>query len=133
MTIPIRSLILGEMRVCAGFSAASDDTPPPVEAHVDGELVGWYQNPEPWPDSIVLFSTEGIVNVEGGGTRRLRFDEMVGLSLPKAMPEGVAVKTNEGDVFVRMIGWYGPENKYLDAYVLVRVLNILCSMLAKPS
>jgi hypothetical protein len=87
-------------------------------------LVGWYQNPEPWASTTLVFTDHAIYQTEETGTRRVELDEITGHESPTSKTvTGIKVFTRRGEVFLRAAGMYGPQGTFSDAFALLMILR----------
>jgi hypothetical protein len=75
------------------------------------ELLGWYQNPEPWHASFIVFTDKAIYSVEGLEIVRIGLTDLVGYEMPEKRVDvgGVRVRTRDGFRFLRIAGSHGPS------------------------
>ena len=108
------------------FDGASE---PPVEVSLThGEtIVGWYRNPHPWQDNVIVFTSEAFIVVDGQRVERIPVGEIVGYESPKSKTDvtGVRVLTNDGFRFVRVAGSFGPSGSQKDAFSFIMVVRAL--------
>jgi hypothetical protein len=90
-------------------------------------VIGWYQNPHPWQDSFVIFTSEALYVVEAGRSDRIAIADIIGYEDPETKSEatGVRVLTNDGGRFIRIAGSFGPSGNRKDAYSFIMVLRAL--------
>ncbi|XYH92479.1 hypothetical protein ACMHYB_31950 [Sorangium sp. So ce1128] len=105
-----------------GAALPVEFTPSPGET-----IVGWYQNPAPWQDAFIVFTSEALYTVDGGRIGRLAVADIVGYEDPKSKTDvtGVRVLTKDGFRFVRIAGSFGPSGNQKDAYSFIMVLRAL--------
>jgi len=59
------------------------DLPVSVSPGSDEAVVGWYENPSPWEDTVVVFTSLAIYVAEKGRIVRTPFEEILGYETPK--------------------------------------------------
>lgn len=101
--------------------------PVDLSASADETVVGWYRNPAPWQDSLIIFTSKALYVGEAGQLERIAVSEVVGYEDPtsKAEVTGVRILTKAGFRFVRIAGSFGPSGNQKDAYSLIMVLRAL--------
>ncbi|WP_437805221.1 hypothetical protein [Sorangium sp. So ce1078] len=111
------------------FMRYEDGAVLPVEftPNRDETIVGWYQNPAPWQDTFIVFTSEALYIVDGGRLYRIAVADIVGYEDPKSKTDvtGVRVLTKDGFRFVRIAGSFGPSGNQKDAYSFIMVLRAL--------
>lgn len=90
-------------------------------------IVGWYRNPAPWQDALILFTSDAMYVVEAGRTYRLAVADIVGYESPKSKADvtGLRVLTRDGFRFVRVAGSFGPNGNQKDAFSFLMVVHAL--------
>jgi hypothetical protein len=90
-------------------------------------IIGWYRNPAPWQESLVVFTSEAFYVVEAGHTDRIAVADIVGYEDPKSKTDvtGVRILTKDGFRFVRIAGSFGPSGNQKDAYSFIMVVRAL--------
>ena len=127
----IASIIRRYLKGADGFhlAGASDSLPVEIAVRPDELVVGWYQNPPPWGDSVLVFTTRAIVSIQANQKARIELDEIIGYEEPKSKVDvtGVRVLTRAGFQFVRTAGQGGAQNQHRDAYRLIMIIRALTS------
>lgn len=97
------------------------------------ELVGWYQNPEPYEGSVLYFTSTSIISQEPEQTSRVRAEDIVGFDVPDSKTEalGVHLQTKEGQRFIRIAGHHG--RSYSDAFCLIPLVHAMIGPARKPT
>jgi hypothetical protein len=112
------------------FSEPGAKTELPVNLSLgpDETIVGWYQNPVPWQESLVIFTSDAFYVADEDRTERIALADIVGYEDPtsKADVTGVRVLTKNGSQFVRVAGSFGPAGNRKDAYSFIMVVRALC-------
>jgi hypothetical protein len=114
------------MKKAPGFVAAQSGASLPVGVALlsDEDVVGWYVNPRPWSDSLIVFTTAALHIVDSNKQERIPFEEIVGYeSPPQRDPVGVRLLTHDGFRFVRIAGSSGPHGNQKDAFCLVMAIR----------
>lgn len=129
MSVPMLSLIRRHMKRSAAFSPCENvaDLPVPISLERGEALVGWYRNPSPWEDNVVVFSTLAVYDVNAERVLKTRFDEIVEYETPKdkANATGVRLQTADGFRFVRIGGRHGPNGKFADVFDFLMILQVI--------
>lgn len=129
MSLNTSSVIRRHMKRSSNFVLCDDTARLPVVVPLEsGEgLVGWIRNPQPWEETVVVFTSLAMYVTEGGHVTRIGLREVIDYDTPKdkADATGVQVRTAYGDFFIRMAGRYGPESKYGDVFNLLMILQTL--------
>lgn len=124
------------MRETSAFTrwAPGLEAPVDIPREDDEDWVGWYRNPPPWEDVVLLFSTRAIYVSEPSGVLRIPVHQVSGYDRLRKGDEvtGVRVVTSEGIRFVRIAGRYGPGDRYQDVFSLVRILKVLANRARLP-
>src|SRR6187549_3161171 len=92
----------------------------------EGEsLVGWYQNPAPYREHLLFFTSTSILSQDPSQTTRVRAEDIVNYHDPLSKTEalGVQLETKQGPRFIRIAGHHGP--RYSDAFCLVPLLHAM--------
>ncbi len=129
MALAVASLIRRHMRAVSRFLPYDGSAKPPFHvalAHGE-EVVGWYVNPPPREDCIIMFTTASIYIAEGGEVERISLDGIVDYETPesKTAVSGVVLRTFSGRKLIPMYGDHGPDNKYRDAFSFIRIIHAL--------
>jgi hypothetical protein len=87
--------------------------------------VGWYRNPPPWEETIVLFTSDAFYICDESGVDRVALAGLLGYERPRSKAEvtGVRVLTTDGSRFFRIAGSFGPAGNRRDAYSFITVLR----------
>ena len=111
------------------FTRYEEAGAPPLEVALSpGEtVVGWYRNPTPWEDALIIFTSEAFYVVDGGRVDRVAVADIIGYEDPKSKTDvtGVRVLTRDGFRFVRIAGSFGPSGNRKDAYSFIMVVRAL--------
>jgi hypothetical protein len=93
----------------------------------DETPVGWYQNPPPSEQSIIIFTTKRLLIIDLGSVVKIKFDEIVDYEPPKSKTSvtGVRLTTKTGPQFVRIEGAFGPYGHQRDAFSFIMLLRAL--------
>lgn len=94
----------------------------------DGEgegVLGWYTNPPPFEDDVVVFTESALHAKTRTGWLRIPFEDIERCEVPRSKQEsdGVRLRTRTGIAFIRFAGRSGPEGKFSDAFSLVGLLQ----------
>ena len=112
------------------FTEPGADSEVPVKLSLGPEetIVGWYRNPAPWQQALIIFTSEAFYVVGEEGTDRIAVADIVGYEDPQSKSEvtGVRVLTRDGFRFVRIAGSFGPAGNRKDAYSFIMVVRALC-------
>ncbi|MDI1449514.1 hypothetical protein [Polyangium sp. 6x1] len=134
MALLTYSVIRRHMKRSPAFHSTEDvaDLPLPITLTPGEHLVGWYQNPPPWTDVIVIFTSTAIYTSDAGTVFRIGLDEITDYETPKDKTDatGVYIRTQDGFRFVRMAGSYGPHGKFKDVFNLIMILGVIVRSLA---
>ncbi|MBK8258198.1 MAG: hypothetical protein IPK82_36715 [Polyangiaceae bacterium] len=112
------------------FEPGGEATPPKLpDLEPSESLIGWYQNPEPWPHSAIVFTDKALYSVEADQIERIAVTDVIDYEFPKSKSDvtGVRVRTPEGFRFLRASGSFGPHGNCKDAFSLLMVLMVLTS------
>jgi hypothetical protein len=108
------------------FTRVDEQNPLPFElALAEGEsVVGWYRNPPPHEESVLVFTSNAIWIGEAGAFERIDIRDIISFESPRKRPgvEGLSVETTRGSRFMRASGSYGPHGNFKD---YISVLNVL--------
>jgi hypothetical protein len=131
MALALYSVIRRHMKRTGRYfePGGSVDTPD-VPGWPRGESVlGWYRNPEPWHDCLVVFTDVAVYSVGSGDVMRLPWSDIVDYETPpsKIDVDGVWVRTAAGRRFLRASGSFGPHGNQKDAFSLIAVLGVVIS------
>jgi len=111
------------------FTMNDGKTAPPVTVELgpDEALVGWYRNPPPWENSVILFTSSALHVSDGDRIDRVAVEDIVGYQDPKSKSDvtGVRVLTKNGFRFVRIAGSFGPNGNQKDAYSFIMLVRAL--------
>ena len=101
----------------------------PLQLELDPRetVIGWYRNPAPWEDHVLVFSDAALYSLAPSEFIRLAWKDVMGYQSPESKIDlsGVRVRTPEGFCFVRIAGSHGPEGKFKDAFGLMMVLRAM--------
>lgn len=129
MALVLYSVIRRHMKHTGRYFELNGSVEPPTGLPVlpDEKLIGWYRNPEPWQDSLIVFTDGAIYGAEGGNVTRIPLSEITGYEFPKskANPTGVRVRTRDGFRFLRAAGSFGSHGNQKDAFSLIMVILTL--------
>jgi len=135
MVLALYSVVRRHMkRTGRYFEPGGEAKPPDLPGSDPGEsLIGWYRNPEPWTDSVIVFTDKAIYSVEGGQVVRIAVADIVDYEYPKSKTDvtGVRVRTRDGFRFLRASGSFGPHGNQKDAFSLIMVLGVLAAQQKK--
>lgn len=128
MALAVSSLVRRNMKHVPQYVAAdavSIDKPFSLDLEPGEELVGWYRNPPPYEDSVIVFTSTSIVSLERDMAVRIRLADIVDYQTPdsKTDADGVRIRTVDGIRFVRMVGHHGPSGMHSDVFCLVPILH----------
>ncbi|XYH92487.1 hypothetical protein ACMHYB_31990 [Sorangium sp. So ce1128] len=101
--------------------------PVPISLAAGEVPVGWYRNPPPWEECVILFTSVAVYAADAGSVTKTSFEEIVDYETPKdkVSVTGVRIRTADGFHFVRMAGRYGPDGKFGDVFNLLMILQVL--------
>lgn len=131
MAIPVYSVVRRHMkRTSPGAFTVYDGT---VESPVNlalapsESIIGWYRNPPPWDDCVIVFTPEAFYLADSGRVDRIPISDIIGYESPKSKADvtGVRVLIKEGFHFVRIAGSFGPGGNQKDAYSFIMVVRAL--------
>lgn len=90
-------------------------------------MVGWYRNPAPWEQYLIVFTSEALYLVDEGRIDRVPIRDLVGYESPKSKADvtGVRLLTTDGFRFVRVAGSFGPNGNQKDAYSFIMAIRAL--------
>ena len=135
MALAFYSVVRRHMKRTGRYFEPGGETPPPDLPDLEsGEsLLGWYRNPEPWVDSVIVFTDKAIYSVEGHVVR-IALTDIIDYESPKSKTDvtGVRVQTRDGFRFLRASGSFGPHGNQKDAFSLIMVLAVLAAQQKKP-
>ena len=91
------------------------------------EILGWYRNPSPWENSVIVFTDKAIYSMDGEVVARTDIQEIIDYNLPKSKVEvtGLRVRTRDGFRFLRASGSFGPRENFKDAFCLIQVIRAI--------
>lgn len=101
------SIVRRHMKRTGRFITFEEAQTAPVAMPAEERIIGWYKNPPPWENELVLFTWSAIWISDGFRLVRLPIDELAGYQEPtsKADLVGVSVRMRGGDThFVRVGG-----------------------------
>ena len=106
---------------------AGGEVPTKLSLAADETIVGWYRNPAPWQQNLIIFTSEAFYVVDGERTDRIAIADIVGCEDPKSKADvtGLRVLTKDGFRFVRVAGSFGPSGNQKDAYSFLMVVRAL--------
>ena len=110
------------------FTLLGGSTEVPVRLQLDSDevVIGWYRNPSPWEDTVIVFTSHALHLAERERVDRLPIIEMVGYESPNSkVATGLRVLTREGFRFVRIAGCFGPHGDRKDLFSFLMVLRAL--------
>jgi hypothetical protein len=111
------------------FTVFNTTQEPPINVNVapSEPLIGWYQNPPPWEDCVIVFTPEAFYIVNDGRVDRIAIKDIIGYESPKSKTDvtGVRILTKDGFHFVRVAGYFGPNGNQKDAYSFIMVVRAL--------
>lgn len=135
MALALYSVVRRHMkRTGRYFEPGGEANPPKLPGLKPGEsLIGWYENPEPWAHSVIVFTDKAIYSVEGEQSVRIAVTDIVDYEFPKSKADvtGVRVRTRDGFRFLRASGSFGPHGSQKDAFSLIMVLSVLAAQQKK--
>jgi hypothetical protein len=127
MALLTYSVVRRHMKQTSGFMLFADgEVPPATLPLLEREsLIGWYRNPAPWENSLLVFTSSAIWTVDGAKAERIALKDIVGYEGPgsKDGVSGLRVVTKDGFRFMRVAGCHGPFGKYKDFIGLEMVLR----------
>ena len=136
MTLLFDSVVRRHMKDTSGFVLYADGAALPVALTLEGneKLIGWYRNPAPWHDSVLLFTTNAIWTFDGNAAERLPLREIAGYESPqsKESATGIRIRFRDGFRFLRAAGASGPDNKYKDHLAILNILRAILKSAALP-
>ncbi len=131
MALVLYSVIRRHMKATGRyFEAGGEADPPPCPELAPNEsLLGWYRNPEPWADSVILFTDRAIYSIGEGAVVAIELGDIIDYEFPTSKTDvtGVRIKTRDGFRFLRAAGSFGPNENQKDAFSLIMVLAVLAS------
>jgi len=88
-------------------------------------LIGWYRNPPPWENCLIVFTSAALYLLDGENVDRVLLSDLVGYEDPKSKTDisGVRLLTKDGFRFVRIAGCFGPNGNRKDAYSFIMVVR----------
>jgi hypothetical protein len=123
------SVVRRYMKHTPRFTRVDEQNPLPFElALVEGEsVVGWYRNPPPHEESVLVFTSTAIWIGEAGAFERIDIRDIVSVELPSKRPgvEGLSVETARGYRFMRASGSFGPFGNSKDYISLQMVVQAI--------
>ncbi len=127
MALVLYSVLRRHMKPTGRYFEPRADLPaPPVMGLPSGETVlGWYENPEPWQESLLIFTDNAIYSINGSEIVRIGIDEIVGYDMPSKTTDvtGVRVRTRDGFRFLRIAGSHRAKGKTKDALERIPVTD----------
>lgn len=139
MTLLVYSLVRRHMKRTSpnAFTEFDGKAEPPAELLLaaDETIIGWYRNPRPWEECLVIFTSEAFYVVNQGRIERLGLSEVVDYETPKSTTDvtGVRIMTKDGFRFIRIAGSFGPNGNQKDAYCFIMILHALAHANRKPT
>jgi hypothetical protein len=127
----VESLVRRHMKLTSegSFTRYPSDKPVPPhgELPADESLLGWYRNPAPWEDSVIMFTTRALIFVNGESHDRVPLEDIVDYELPQSKTDvtGVRIRTQSGFRFVRVAGRFEPPSNVKDAFIFVGFLQAI--------
>jgi hypothetical protein len=126
MAFALYSVIRRHMKYTGRYFELGSSAQAPVVAEMSPEehLLGWYRNPAPWEDSVLVFTDEAIYSIDGESVARTAIADIVWYESPKSKTDvtGVRVRTRDGFRFLRASGSFGPHGNQKDAFCLIPVI-----------
>ena len=106
---------------------ATMETPAKLALGPGESVIGWYRNPPPWEQQVIVFTSEAFYLVDDGQVERLPITDLTGYESPKSKTDvtGIRVLTKNGFHFVRIAGCHGPNGNYKDAFSFIMVVRAL--------
>lgn len=127
MALVFYSVVRRYMKHTPRFTRVDEQNPLPFElALAEGETaVGWYRNPPPHEDSVLVFTSNAIWVGEKATFTRVATSDIVGLQSPRRKEgvEGLLVFSKRGPLFMRASGSYGPYGNCKDFISLMSILR----------
>ena len=137
MALVFYSVVRRHMKWTPRFTRVDAQTPLPFElALTEGETaVGWYRNPPPHENSVLVFTSNAIWVGEKGAFERVAMSDIVGLDSPRKKEgvEGLLVHTKRGPCFMRACGSFGPHGNSKDFISLMMVLRAVIASVASTA
>jgi hypothetical protein len=123
------SVVRRYMKRTPGFTLVSEQNPLPFKlALIEGETaVGWYRNPPPHENSVLVFTSNAIWIGEAGEFERIDIRDIISVELPSKRPgvKGLSVETTRGYRFMRASGSFGPFGNSKDYISLQMVVQAI--------
>ena len=110
MAVLVYSVVKRHMKRSSAFVVAGDAEPPhSISTSPSERLIGWYQNPPPWENYFIFFTSEAIHLVGKACIERVPLEAIVGYESPpsKIGVTGLRLLTTDGVRFVRIAGTTG--------------------------
>lgn len=135
MALLLYSVIRRHMRPTGRYTehVVGAEAPIPFEMHPDEVLLGWYKNPEPWGNCMIVFTDRSIYSSDKGQVVRIPLENILDYEAPASKTEvtGVRVRTPDGFRFLRAAGSFGPEGGQRDAFSLIQVIRAIARQNAR--
>jgi hypothetical protein len=128
MALAASSVIRRHLKGADGFKRYEGGRLPFSFEGAGEDIVGWYQNPRPWVDEYVVFTSAAIYWRMERGWVRVPIDAIDHYEMPKSKSEsdGVEIRTFGGEtLFIRFAGRSGRDGEFSDAFCLVGLLRVL--------
>lgn len=123
------SVILRHMRDAGGFVRAAPDLAAPLEVALgDGEVVvGWFRNPPPFAEHVIVFTDAAMLAGTPASHRRIGYAEIRSIAYPRKTPNDwqLALETTGGLAALVIGGATRPGSNALNAYCLAAALRCL--------
>lgn len=126
-TDPVTALVRRHLRDVPGYVFTQDLGALPVAVALrDGEgVAGWYRNPPPHEDEVVVFTTRAMRLWSAGQERTIELDDLRATDVDgtKTTSTGLHVMTTRGRDFIRFAGRHGEHAAKADAFRLLSIVH----------
>ncbi len=127
MALMLYSILRRNLKNTGRYFEPSQESeqPRPDGLDEDEVLLGWYRNPEPWENCVLVFTDRAIYSVEPAKSFRLMLNDIEGYETPDSKSQliGVRIRTSDGFRFLRVAGSTGADGKFRDAFGLITVIQ----------
>jgi hypothetical protein len=132
MPMLVEALVVRTMKATAGFVRADPAVSPPSDCPsvvANETVIGWYENPPPHESCRLFFTTKAIWVVSPASAVKILLREITSWKTDEKKRDvsGVSVKAGAQWHFVPCAGRRGPGGKFMDAFDLATMLNVVVS------
>lgn len=121
------SVVRRHMKHTSAFTRCDSvaDLPFKLTLPAGESLVGWYRNPPPWDDCVLVFSSDALYVAGTSSVDRISYAEIIGYERPTSKSDisGIRLLTRSGPRFVRIAGSSREQASRKDAFSFLMVVR----------